>query len=201
MTAEQSGAIAHTAELIAHLARISFADGNCLGMTSAQWSTLRYFSRASRFSRTLSDFADYHATSRGSASQIVKGLFEKGLIVRSASQQDKRSSRIDLTEKGRDACTHDPFEKLVRAIASLPERNQNALTVMLEDVLVNIAPDAMRQTLGSCAKCEFLKERLENRSTDPNYFCTRAGADLLSSDLQDICMKYRPRSADGDWLG
>lgn len=201
MTTETAGAVAHTAELIAHLARLSFADGNVLGLTSAQWSALRYFNRASRFSRTLSAFADYHVTSRGSASQTIKGLLEKGLIARSVRQQDKRSSRIDLTERGLDACAQDPFDELVRAIATLSDEKQNALTVMLEDVLVDVGPNGARQTLGTCSNCEFLKEGLENQSASPTYFCTRAGAELLPSELHDICMKYRPRGATGNWFG
>ena len=50
-----------TAELIVHLGRIAQGDGFVAGLTPAQWTALRYFASANRFSRTPSAFAEFHA--------------------------------------------------------------------------------------------------------------------------------------------
>ena len=40
----------------------------------SQWMALRYFGRANRFSRTVSAFAHYQGTTRGTASHTLKVL-------------------------------------------------------------------------------------------------------------------------------
>ncbi len=62
------------ADMIARLGWLFYSQGFVCGLTAAQWTALRYFARANCFSRTVSAFADYHATTRGTASQTVKGL-------------------------------------------------------------------------------------------------------------------------------
>ena len=68
------------AELILHLGRIASGDGLVGGLTPVQWTGLRYFARANRFSRTPSAFAAFHGTTRGTASQTVKGLVADGYL-------------------------------------------------------------------------------------------------------------------------
>src|SRR5262249_11418773 len=60
------------AESIVHLGHIAQGDGFVAGRTPAQWTALRYFARANRFSRTPSAFAEFHGTTRGTASQTTK---------------------------------------------------------------------------------------------------------------------------------
>jgi hypothetical protein len=49
------------AEMVIHLGRTVCRDG---GLTTAQWTALRYFSRANRFSRTISPFAGFTSPRR-----------------------------------------------------------------------------------------------------------------------------------------
>ena len=76
------------AELVLRLSRAALGEGFVEALTSAQWMALRYFSRANRFSRTVSAFAEFHATTRGTASQTVKGLIEQGYLARIPSETD-----------------------------------------------------------------------------------------------------------------
>jgi len=46
------------ADLVYHLGRIATGDGLVEGLTAAQWSALRYFAQANRFSRTPYGFTD-----------------------------------------------------------------------------------------------------------------------------------------------
>ena len=103
------------AELAAQLSRLVYGDAFIDGLTPAQWTALRFFSRANRFSRTVSAFAEFHATTKGPASQTVKSLVIKELIKRTRSKSDGRSARLDLTANGRALLKNDPFEILIRA--------------------------------------------------------------------------------------
>ena len=57
----------HVAEQIVHLARLVHGGASDQCLTPAQWTALRYFARANRFSRTPSAFSEFHATTRGTA--------------------------------------------------------------------------------------------------------------------------------------
>ena len=91
------------ADLVLRLGRAALGEGFVEALTSAQWTALRYFSRANRFSRTVSAFAEFHATTRGTASQTVKGLIKQGYLARIPSDTDGRSARVDPTESAQDS--------------------------------------------------------------------------------------------------
>jgi DNA-binding MarR family transcriptional regulator len=88
---------------------------------------LRYFARANTFSRTPSAFAEFQATTRGTASQAIKALEAGGYLVRQRSKADGRSVSLRLTSKGKKALARDPFEVLVRAVDLLDAKERTAM--------------------------------------------------------------------------
>jgi len=81
------------------VARFGFAGGGNCELTNAQWAALRYFRNVNRFSRTLSGFANFHSTTRGSASQTIGSLVKKRLLDRRLNDTDRRRVLFELTEK------------------------------------------------------------------------------------------------------
>src|SRR5262249_27323463 len=63
-----------TAELLLLVGRLVQTEGYDGELSPAQWMALRYFARANTFSRTPSAFAEFQATTRGTASQAIKAL-------------------------------------------------------------------------------------------------------------------------------
>src|SRR5216683_599020 len=108
-----------TAELLLLVGRLVQAEGYDGELSPAQWMALRFFARANSFSRTPSAFAEFQATTRGTASQAIKALEAGGYLVRQRSEADGRSVTLRLTDKGNEAVACDPFEALVRAVDSL----------------------------------------------------------------------------------
>src|SRR3977135_4639573 len=108
-----------TAELLLLVGRLVQAEGYDGELSPAQWMALRFFARANLFSRTPSAFAEFQATTRGTASQAIKALEAAGYLVRQRSQADGRSVTVRLTNKGKKALARDPFEVLVRAVDAL----------------------------------------------------------------------------------
>ena len=80
-----------TAELLLLVGRLVQAEGYDGELSPAQWMALRFFARANSFSRTPSAFAEFQATTRGTASQAIKALEAGGYLVRQRSQADGRS--------------------------------------------------------------------------------------------------------------
>ena len=118
-----------TAELLLLVGRLVQADGYEGKLSPAQWMALRFFARANSFSRTPSAFAEFQATTRGTASQAIKALEAGGYLARRPSQADGRSVTLRLTDKGHKAVARDPFEALVRAVGSLNSIPVTAKTV------------------------------------------------------------------------
>src|SRR5437870_278848 len=110
-----------TAELLLLVGRLVQAEGYDGELSPAQWMALRFLARANSFSRTPSAFAEFQATTRGTASQAIKALEAGGYLVRQRSEADGRSVTLRLTNKGKKALARDPFEVLVRAVDSLDD--------------------------------------------------------------------------------
>src|SRR5262249_61110276 len=69
-----------TAEFLLLVGRLVQAEGYDGELSPAQWMALRYFARSNRFSRTPSAFAEFQATTRGTASQAIKTLETGGYL-------------------------------------------------------------------------------------------------------------------------
>src|ERR1700716_3606645 len=145
-----------TAELLLQVGRLVQAEGYDGELSPAQWMALRFFARANPFSRTPSAFAEFQATTRGTASQAIKALEASGYLVRQRSQADGRSVSLRLTNKGNKALARDPFEVLVRAVGSLDAKEQTAVHRALHHVLTTIAASGANRRFGVCEDCTYL---------------------------------------------
>lgn len=181
------------AEQIIHLARLAQGAGGDWALTPAQWTALRFFSRANRFSRTPSAFSEFHATTRGTASQTVKSLVSMGLLERHRSDTDGRSARFEVTEAGHAALRDDPLEGLVAALEALPESARAQFTATLCDVAGRLAREREAPQFGTCDDCCHLEHDPQNGGG----YCRCADAMLGAQELEALCVEFVPRGADG----
>ncbi len=144
-------------ELIDRLGRISAAEEWSETLNPAQRAALGYLARANRFSRAPSQVADFLCTTRGTASQTLKALERKALIVAVASANDKRSIRYDVTESGRAALESE--DAVDAAIAALSDAEAGALRVGLERVARAALARRGRRPFGLCRACRHHQER------------------------------------------
>ena len=180
------------AELVTQLGRIAHGEGLVGGLTPVQWTVLRYFARANRFSRTVSAFAEFHGTTRGTASQTVKHLVNKGYLVRRRSERDGRSARLDLTGKGTATLADDPFEALVRAARSLSPTTRLSLTSKLERMLGHVVQERGRCHFGMCPGCAHLRGDGSSTKGKPPYECGLVGEPLEEVEIGQLCVNFEP---------
>jgi DNA-binding MarR family transcriptional regulator len=180
------------ADLVLRLSRAALGDGFVEALTSAQWMALRYFSRANRFSRTVSAFAEFHATTRGTASQTVKGLIKQGYLARIPSDTDGRSARVDLTNHAKSILMRDPFEVLVNAAEALPGRLRGQLVKLLEQMLGHVAGQRRRPSFGICASCAHLRSDQRCRRNQFRYQCGLLNQPLAVEEIEQICISFEP---------
>jgi DNA-binding MarR family transcriptional regulator len=180
------------AELISQLGWIAHGEGFVGGLTPAQWSVLRYLSRANRFSRTVSAFAEFHGTTRGTASQTVKSLVSRGYLIRTRSRRDGRSVRFDLTGKGEKALADDPFEILARAAGVLSPTARGSLERALQRMVRHVAQEYGKCPFGTCPSCRYLRGDGSCVEGRPPYECGSLDEPLEEAELDQVCVNFEP---------
>ncbi len=123
------------AEVMLHIGHIADSLGYSRGLKPSQWTALRYFASANPSQRTVSAFADFHATTRGAASQTVEVLVGKGLLTRVPVPEDRRVIQLHPTEAALELLQHDPLQEFSAVIASLGQDEQFHLADSLSQVL------------------------------------------------------------------
>ena len=172
------------AELLVYLGRAARGTDAGSDLTAAQWTAMRFFARANHFSRTPSAFASFHATTRGTASQIIKFLMLRGYIIRHESVDDRRSVRLDLTSTGKSIMRHDPLRKLTEAIDKLESRLRAALRQSLPALAGELAKLCGTVAFGTCGDCRHFS------CCGAVSYCACVGAELAPGDLGCLCVNF-----------
>ena len=177
---------AEIADLVLQLGRAAYADCAADGLTQAQWIALRFFARANRFSRTISGFAQFHATTRGTASQTVKTLVAKGYLERTPSEKDARSVRFDVTALARRKLLHDPLTSVANAAESLGEERLTQLTAYLRAMLGDVSNQRQQPAAGFCRLCGHLDRGVGGQ----NAQCRLMREPLVDKEFEELCVRY-----------
>jgi DNA-binding MarR family transcriptional regulator len=185
-----------TAELLLLVGRLVQAEGYDGELSPAQWMALRFFVRANSFSRTPSAFAEFQATTRGTASQAIKALEAGGYLVRQRSPADGRSVTLRLTDKGNEVVASDPFEVLVRAVGSLDTGEQTVMHDALHQVLTTVAASGAHRRFGVCQDCAYLggETCCSTSATGSALECRLFGVPIQPEDGRLLCVHFEPKS-------
>jgi len=185
------------AELLLLAGRLVQTEGYDGELSPAQWMALRFFARANSFSRTPSAFAEFQATTRGTASQAIKALEAGGYLARLRSRADGRSVTLRLTIKGHKAIARDPFEVLVRAVGSLNAQVQSAMHDALHQVLTTVAASGAHRHFGICEDCGYLGGETSRSSTSATRSAPRCllfSTSIEPEDARLLCVHFQPKS-------
>lgn len=123
------------AEVMMHIGHVADSLGYTQGLKPSQWTALRYFAGANPSQRTVSAFADFHATTRGAASQMVEVLVGKELLARVPVPEDRRVTHLHPTPKALELLRHDPLNEFAGIVAALPSGDQYHLADTLTKLL------------------------------------------------------------------
>ena len=167
------------AHLAGRLARLLRAGDFAAGLNPAQWEALRYLARANRFSRTPAALADYLNSSRGTVSQTLIALEEKGLIEKTRSATDARSTLLSLTAAGQAMLSHDSEAMIARAIDETGVAPEVAAA--LEAALSRALAGRGGKAFGVCKTCRHF------RRGAPAHHCSLLDMPLAAQETLAIC--------------
>jgi len=171
-------------ELVVHLGRACRSEDGHSDLTAAQWTCLRFFARANASTRTPSAFASFHATTRGTASQIIKTLEDRGLIARHRSESDGRSIRFDLTGSGRTRLSGDPLGQLNGLLGAFDAAECEAFLATLSRLASSLADLKKTRAFGTCSDCTYFTP------ADDRGFCACMAARLDADEIGKLCGSY-----------
>jgi DNA-binding MarR family transcriptional regulator len=183
------------AEMLVHVGRSARAEGREDILTAAQWTALRFFARANRASRTPSAFASFQATTRGTASQVIKSLVQGGFLERHASDTDKRSARFEVTAQGREILERDPLRHLVEALSALSDADHATLARTLPDIASHLARRRGDRGFGTCGDCRYFEDR------DGAAYCACVASDLAPFEIGQLCANFSTTPSETEPTG
>jgi DNA-binding MarR family transcriptional regulator len=175
------------AELLVHIGRTARGEETGTTLTAAQWTGLRFFARANAASRTPSAFASFQATTRGTASQMVKSLESRGLLTRRRNDADGRSVRFEITEAGRAMLAHDPLRHLVTALERLDPEARESFLRTLARLSGDLATLRGSRAFGTCGDCDHYAAG----ATGTGGYCACAAAALPVGELGRLCANFQ----------
>jgi DNA-binding MarR family transcriptional regulator len=184
-----------TAELLVQVGRLVQAEGYDGELSPAQWMALRFFARANLFSRNPSAFAEFQATTRGTATQTIKSLEAGGYLVRQPSKADKRSVSLRLTSKGKKTLGRDPFEILVRVVDSLDAKERTAMRRALRQVVSTLATNGAHKEIGVCQDCTHFGREMGGNLPSTSLAaaeCLLLHVPIQPEDLSLLCAHFKP---------
>jgi DNA-binding MarR family transcriptional regulator len=167
------------AHLIERLARLARAGSYEKGLNPAQWEALRYIARANRFSRTPAALADYFKASRGTVSQTLIALEEKGLVEKTKGARDARVVVLALTAEGRRMLTNDAERALAAAIDESGSAGE--IAAMLGAALSQALARRGGRAFGVCKTCRHF------RRDGASFACALLDEPLTTQDAEAIC--------------
>lgn len=174
--------------LLDRLSRLSrelqFVDG----LNPAQWEALRFVARANRYSRTPTALAEYLGSTKGTVSQTLIALENKGLITRCKKTCDRRQVELCVTEAGEAMLARDPMRTLERAAAAMADDLAPHLVKGLSRLLHDLQNRHQVLEFGVCHDCSlFCVNGAQTRTGE----CGATGDAISTPETKKICVNYK----------
>lgn len=124
---------------LARLARLMRSAEHEIGLNPAQWEALRFLSRCNENSNSPIALTRYLGATKGTISQTVIALVNKGLVTKANREGERRSIALTLTDEGHELLKEDPWKRVEKSFKKKGPRKQaktaSTLSQMLDDEL------------------------------------------------------------------
>lgn len=176
---------AHLIDRLDRLARNGEGAGD---LNPAQWEALRFVARANRFSRTPAALAEYLGSTRGTVSQTLIALEQKGHLTREPSPRDRRSVMLELTSTGARALKRDPILALATDLAGVAPNQIEAVVEVLRSALHAMITRNGGRAFGACYTCRHFRKGGSAGRGAPHH-CALLEEPLSEADSRAICVE------------
>ena len=157
--------------------------GQKYGVQPVQMDALTYLTQCNRYSNTPQAVGEYLGLTKGTISQSLKVLEQKGLLRKQPDKQDKRVVHLAPTNKGKKLIENAIADKsLVPALANSTKITE--LASVLRSTLRKVQQMNNRKAFAACHTCRF------NEHSKKGYVCGLTQELLSAQDIQLICREH-----------
>lgn len=135
LSQEKTIPVSALVELIELAGRSMHSIGYSADLYPAQWTALRYFSKAPDGMRTASELARFQGFANGPVSRTVRTLLQKGLLKKSEIQPVGRAEHLELSAAGQAMLKQDPTHRIAEALDGLGTKERQAVADTLQKVI------------------------------------------------------------------
>ncbi len=156
------------------------------GLQPVQLDALAYLAICNRYSDTPRGVTDYLGLTKGTVSQTLNALENKGLLKKLADKQDKRVVHLWVTAAGHRLLKKSvPAPVISEAHAALAAEQRKQLETGLKALLSTIQYTNSMKTFGVCKTCQHNQVISENES-----YCQLTQEALSTEDIELICREH-----------
>lgn len=151
-----------------------------------QLEVLHYLAICNRYSNSPLAITEYLGLTRGTVSQTLMVLHNKGLVSKQTDEKDKRVVHLSLTAQGRKLVEKAvPASLLQAACARLSGKEQAMVIEAMNKLLLACQQANQMSSFGVCSTC-----RHNQRPADGGYFCGLTQEPLSAADIVLICREH-----------
>lgn len=180
------------ADLLDRFGRMARALQFAHGLNPAQWECLRLIARVNCLSRTPSALAIFLGTTKGTASQTIIALENKGCVRRARTDGDRRVTRLEITETGQELLARDPLLCLEQAVQRLPLELVETLTEGMGCLTDSLQSYYGKREFGVCVRCGHFRGTTDNGGAH----CGLKETELPAEEAKRLCVNFSSDQAE-----
>ncbi|WP_417543726.1 MarR family winged helix-turn-helix transcriptional regulator [Marinobacter sp.] len=163
---------------------------NQYGLQTVQFEALHYLSICNRYSNTPKAVAEYLGLTKGTVSQSIKVLENKGLLIKEQDRKDKRITRLQITASGDDLVKLlTPSPLLASYCEQAQQGEPEAIIENLTSLLRQIQTQHQHKTFSQCHSC-----RHNQKLGEGKFFCQLTQEPLSATEVELICREHEPKA-------
>ena len=177
----------HIIERVANLLRNEDRfQGHAFGLQPIHLQVLNYLSLCNRYSDTPAAVTDYIGQTKGTVSQSLLVLEEKGFIQKYVDQEDRRVVHLSLSRAGENVIRKtNPPTLLTRAIKHLTASERETLDESLMQLLQGLQRAGDSRSFGVCRTCRFFEQK------GKTFRCGLTLEPLREPETRKICREHQ----------
>ncbi len=174
-------------ERLSNLLRMEMrALGQKYGLVPVQIEALTYLTQCNRYSDTPQAVTEYLGLTKGTVSQSLKVLEQKGFLRKEPDTRDKRIVHLAPTTKGKKLIEQSiPAKGLESALAMTSSLQADELAEILRTILREMQHMNNRKTFAACHTCRF------NEHHEKGYVCGLTHEPLSAREVNLICREHQ----------
>jgi DNA-binding MarR family transcriptional regulator len=175
-----------TLERLCNLLRVEArAHGASYSLLPIQLEVLHYLSQCNRYSDTPQSVTEFLGQTKGTVSQSLKVLEDRGLVRKLPDVNDRRLVHLKVTPAGRRVISKAVPARIVqKALELLPRHDSERLGQQLGGLLRAAQRANRGKSFAACHTCRF------NERVDDGFRCGLTGEALSQAEVQLICREH-----------